>query len=83
MFTTLMKDVDGRRSYRHFKDWHNAEKAMLEDIQRVKELDTICLHESIDKMNVEKGFYDREEILVTNGGIKFHYALLDSYFEDE
>lgn len=82
MFTTLMKDVDGRRSYRYFKEWANAEKAMMEDIKGVKNITEVCIESSVDRMNAEKGFYEREETLVTRHGMKFHYALLDSYFED-
>ena len=83
MFTILMKDVDGRRSYRYFKTWENAERAMLRDIKAVKSLTSVCMQESVDKFNADKGFYEREETLVTKQGMRFHYALLDGYFEDE
>lgn len=82
MFTILMKDVDGRRSYRYFKKWENAEKAMMRDIVAVKKLTEIVGEFHIDRMNKEKGFYEREETLVGRYGMRFHYALIDGYFED-
>ena len=83
MFTILIKDVDGRRSYRHFKDWANAEAAMMTDVNAVKRVTEICLESHVDRMNTDKGFYEREETLVANDGTRFHYALIDGYFEDE
>ena len=83
MFTILMKDVDGRRSNRYFKSWANAEKAMMEDICAVKKLTQIVHEAHLDRMNTDKGFYEREETLIACCGTRFHYALLDGYFEDE
>lgn len=83
MFTILMKDVDGRRLYRYFKNWKNAERAMLEDVEHIKRLMPVIDEVHIDRMNADKGFYEREETLVVCGGSRFHYALLDGYFEDE
>ena len=81
-FFILLKDVDGRRSYRYFKEWKHAENAMMKDVKDVKRLTEIVGEFHIDRMNVEKGLYEREETLVGRGGIRFHYALLDGYFED-
>lgn len=83
MFTILMKDVDGRKSYRYFEKWTNAERELTRDVAAVKNLVKIVLQESVSKMNHEKGFYEREETLVTDDGLKFHYALLNGYFEDQ
>lgn len=83
MFTILMKDVDGRKSYRYFREWMNAEKAMMKDICAVKKLTQIVSEEHLDRMNIDKGFYEREETLVSCCSTRFHYALLDGYFEDE
>ena len=80
MFTILMKDVDGRRSYRYFKKWENAEKAMMRDIASVKKITEIVLEEQVDRMNGD--FYEREAKLVSRFGMLFHYALIDGYFED-
>ena len=82
MFAILMKDVDGRKSYRYFKEWGNAERAMMEDVCAVKKLVGITKEEHIDTFNSSKGIYEREEILVGCCGTRFHYALLGGYFED-
>lgn len=82
MFVVLMKDVDGRRWYRYFRKWENAEAAMMRDIAEVKKLTEIVLESHLDRMNKEKGFYEREETLVGSTGMRFHYAVMDEYFED-
>lgn len=81
-FTILVKDVDGRLTQRYFKDWHRAEEAMMRDVAHVKRLTRIIGEFHINRMNTEKGFYEREETLVACGGSRFHYALVDGYFED-
>ena len=83
MFTILLKDVDGRKTYRYFEEWKNAELAMMHDIKCVKELTEIIKESHLDRMNTEKGFYEREETLVGRCGMRFHYALINGYFEDD
>lgn len=82
MFTILIKDVDGRRSYRYFRECWNAEAAMMRDIKDVKKLCKIVDEIHVDRFNVEKGIREREETLVSVGNMRFHYALIDGYFED-
>ena len=83
MFTILVKDVDGRRQERYFHEWANAERAMMHDIDVVKKLTPIVLESHVDRMNADKGFYEREETLISKGGSRFHYSLIDGYFEDK
>ena len=83
MFAILIKDVDGRRSYRYFKEWGNAERAMMHDIDCVKSITQIVHEKHINRMNADKGFYEREETLLDLGGTRFHYAIIDGYFEDD
>ena len=82
MFVVLIKDVDGRRWCRYFRKRENAEAAMMHDIAKVKKLTEIVLESHLDRMNKDKGFYEREETLVGSTGMRFHYALIDGYFED-
>ena len=56
---------------------------MMTDVNAVKRVTEICLESHVDRMNTDKGFYEREETLVANDGTRFHYALIDGYFEDE
>ena len=83
MFIILMKDVDGRKTYRYFEEWTNAELAMMHDIDCVKSITQIVHEEHVDRMNTEKGFYEREETLVGRCGTRFHYALINGYFDDD
>ena len=83
MFTILLKDVDGRKTYRYFEEWKNAELAMMHDIDCVKSITQIVHEEHVNRMNADKGFYEREETLLDLGGTRFHYALINGYFEDD
>lgn len=83
MFTILMKDVDGRRSYRYFKNWKKAERAMMQDVEDCMSGQHVIGAWSIDRMNVAKSFYEREETWLLDGGVRFHWALIDGYFEDD
>lgn len=83
MFLTLSKNVDGRRGYRYFHKWENAEKAMLEDVENIKRSFDAKVVRNLDYFNADKGFYIRQIELLTPQNENFTYAILDSYFEDE
>lgn len=83
MFTILLKNVDGRISHRYFKSYKKAEKAMMKDVKDCAEHNELIGSWTIARMNTAKGFYEREETILTKGGVRFHWALIDGYFEDD
>ena len=83
MFYCVVKNVDGRKSYRYFKKFQSAELAMMDDIASCRRSFSFVRAESIDGMNTDKGFYEREEKRFTKEGYKFHWAIINCYFEDE
>lgn len=82
MFAVLIKAVDGRRFDRYFKEWPNAEKEMLKEVKDISEHYGCKERTSIDRMNVEKGIYEREEKVITDDGAKFVWAIVGGYFWD-
>lgn len=55
---------------------------MMRDIKDVKKLFKIVAEIHVDRFNVGKGIWEREETLVSVDNMRFHYALIDGYFED-
>ena len=82
MFAILMKDVDGRRYDRYFREFINAEKTMMQEAKDVTDHYGCADRKSIDKMNTSKGIYEREEIIVDKEGHKYHWAIIGGYFCD-
>ena len=72
MFAILMKDVDGRRYDRYFREFMNAEKTMMQEVKDVTDHYGCAEHTSIDEMNTSKGIYEREEKITDNEGYKYH-----------
>lgn len=83
MFTILMKDVDGRRFDRYFKEWSHAESKMMNEVDDIERTFGCASRSRVDRMNTEEGFYEREETLKTPQGFCFHWALLNGYFIDD
>ena len=83
MFYALLKDVDGRRFYRYFHKWDNAERAMIEDANNIKKIFNAKEVRNLDNFQPDKGIYIREIELLTPELSKFKYAILDTYFEDK
>lgn len=83
MFHALLKDVDGRRSYRYFNNWDNAEKAMLKDVEDIKQSFSAREVLNLDYFKADKGIYIREIELLTTENERFKYAIIDCYPEDD
>lgn len=82
MFTSLIKDVDGRKTERYFKRYDNAEKAMVEDINSCNKTIPLALVKCVNKTNIAKGFHERYEIYKSDKGETFTWSLVENYFED-
>lgn len=82
MFAILMKDVDGRRYDRYFREFMNAEKTMMQEVKDVTDHYGCAERTSIDEMNTSKGIYEREEKITDNEGYKYHWAIIGGYFCD-
>ena len=82
MFYALLTNVDGRKSYRYFQKFDNAEQAMLKAVEDIKR--SFGAHEvrNLDYFMQDKGIYIREIELQTSKKESFSYAILDEYFED-
>lgn len=87
MFAIYRRNVGGRVRDRYFKDYQNARKAIAEDVKRTKELaeegGLDLKFETIDRMNVEKGFWEYEVRFTNLQGERVSYAIVDGHFEDE
>lgn len=90
MFTILLKRVQSKRfgkieSNRYFKNWDNAKAVMDEEVDSwINEGAKVTTN--IDRMNIEKGFYEYEKILKPRENepiTEVSYALIDGYFQDE
>jgi hypothetical protein len=90
MFTILLKRVQSKEFgkiefNRYFKSWSKAKKVMDEEVNnRINSGATI--KRSLDRMNIEKGFYEYEVILKPRENepiTEVSYALIDGYFQDE
>ena len=83
MFTILYKDFAGRKGNRYFRKWDKAKAEMDKDVK------DCCDHlgghviETIDRMNVAKGWYEYETKAKFPNGEVCTWALIDGYFEDE
>ena len=82
MFYALLKNVDGRKSYRYFNKWENAEKAMHEDAEGIKRSFGAIEVRNLDYFKTDNGIYIREIELLTPENTTFTYAIIDCYTED-
>ena len=82
MFTILRKNFAGRVFDRYFCDWDKARKVMDEDVDICVEVLDGDITRTIDRMNVDKGFYMYEKSAKFANGETCTWALIDAYFED-
>lgn len=82
MFAIYRKNVGGRGVDRYFKDYAAARRELHADVQRMRENCGGKVTERIDRMNVEKGFYEYEVRMTTGEGEAASFAIVDGYFED-
>ena len=86
MFAIYRRNVGGRIVDRYFKDYQNARKAIAEDVKRTKELfeegGLDVKFETIDRMNVDKGFWEYEVRFTNMHGERVSYAIVDGHYED-
>lgn len=83
MFTIYRKNVCGRVHDRYFKNYDKAKAKLKQDVQRMRDICGGEVTECINRMNVEKGFYEYEVRMQLDNGEKVSHALIDGYFEDE
>ena len=83
MFTIYRKNVCGRVHDRYFKNYDKAKAKLKQDVQRMRDICHAEVTERIDRMNVEKGFYEYEVRMALPDGETASLAIVDGYFEDE
>lgn len=81
MFTIFRKTVNGRYHDRFFRSWENAKCALIDEVDEFVSRYGWEIIRKIDKMNIEKGFYDFQYD-IRKGGMKATLSLLDGYFID-
>lgn len=87
MFAIYRKNVGGRIHDRYFKDYDKAKAELKRDVDAVvawakEHLNYDIKVETIDRMNVEKGFYEYEVRWTNMEGEAVSHAIVDGYFED-
>ena len=86
MFAIYRKNVGGRIHDRYFKDYDKAKAELKRDVESMRDVCDGQVTERIDRMNVEKGFYEYEVRMRVNTGTiveQASLAIVDGYFEDE
>ena len=82
MFAVLIKDVDGRRFDRYFREFKNAERVMMDEVEDIIKHFGCKGRRSVDELNVAKGIYERDETVVAENGESFTWAVIGGYFQD-
>ena len=87
MFAIYRKTVGGRVHDRYFKDHDKAKAELNREVDAVvawakEQMDYDLKVETIDRMNVEKGFYEYEMRWTNMMGETVSHAIVDGYFED-
>ena len=79
-------DKYGRNSWdRYFHSWDNAKKVMDGEVQEYTKKNGFTLVRKLDRMNVEKGFYEYEATLekeYSEGKATLTFAIVGGYFCD-
>jgi len=83
MFAIYRKDVGGRVHDRYFKNYDKAKEELKADVERMRDICGGKVTERIDRMNVDKGFWEYEVRLTLENGETASLAIVDGYFEDE
>lgn len=83
MFAIYRKNVGGRITDRYFKNYDKAKVELKADVERMRDTCHAKITERIDRMNVDKGFYEYEVRMTLANGETASLAILDGYFEDE
>ena len=83
MFAIYRKNVGGRIHDRFFKGYAVAKCELKKDVERMSDVCGGKVIDRIDRMNVEKGFYEYEVRMTTGDGEQASFAIIDGYFEDE
>lgn len=84
--TTTNSKRYGRNNHnRYFKDWANAQKEMDKQVETLVK-DGARIVRTLDRMNVDKGFYEYQKDLQfkeENGEVyEMSLSVYDAYFED-
>jgi len=83
---SVYSDKYGRNSWdRYFRSWDNAKKIMDEEVHEYTEKRGFTLVRKLDRMNVEKGFYEYEATLekeYSEDKATLTFAIVDGYFCD-
>ena len=83
MFAIYRKDVGGRVHDRYFKNYDKAKEELKADVERMRDICGGKVTERIDRMNVDKGFWEYEVRMTLENGETASLAIVDGYFEDE
>lgn len=83
MFAIYRKDVGGRVHDRYFKNYKAAKRELNADVERMRDVCVGKVTERIDRMNVDKGFWEYEVRMTLENGETATHAIIDGYFEDE
>lgn len=83
MFAIYRKRVGGRGDDRYFMSYEKARTEIKADVERMRDICGAKVTERIDRMNVEKGFWEYEVRMALPDGETASLAIVDGYFEDE
>lgn len=83
MFAIYRKNVGGRITDRFFKNHDKAKAELKADVERMRDVCHAKVTERIDRMNVDKGFWEYEVRMELPDGEKVTHAIVDRHFEDE
>lgn len=83
MFAIYRKNVGGRVHDRYFRNYESARQEIKQDVQRMRDILGAVVTETIDRMNVAKGFWEYEVRMALPDGEAASLAIVDGYFEDE
>lgn len=83
MFAIYRKNVGGRVHDRYFKNYDAAKRELKADVERMRDVCGGKVTERIDRMNVEKGFWEYEVRFTNMQGERVSYAIVDGHYEDE
>lgn len=81
MYTTYRKIIGKRIAYRYFKDYDNAQRVLLDEIEDLKARDCeVTAREN--RIHTARGFYEYTIEGRTTEGELFSLSLIVNHFED-
>lgn len=82
MFYDYFYSVGGRTRHTYFQKFNNAKDALQTDVANLTTHSNWRVIKKIDRMNVNKGFYEFEYVLRTDKNEIAKLCIIDSFFQD-